>query len=573
MQHREPRLPGTYLLWATALATALAAVAVPADAANKKFVKKAPSTPTKPLAPPAPRSALLTLEDWQKAPIKPLAPGELDALVGRELAGAGVEPAPLTSDEQFLRRVTLDLTGELPLPADVTEFVADPTPDKRARLIERLLDSDEFARHWAQYWRDAIAARLVDRRFAALGVAFEEWMRGQLKSNVPWDRVARAMITAQGAVRYDQPSTNGAAFLLAAHRGTDGASERAADTSRVFLGIQIQCAQCHDHPSDQWKRVQFHELAAFYARLGERPVRDGKRLVGIELVSLARGEHEMPAKDDPKKSFLTNPLFLDGRTPGPGKADPDRRRALADYVVDGNNYWFAGAFVNRVWGCLMGQAFYEPVDDMGPQKEAVFPEVLTRLTGSFRASHYDVKGLYRDIMNSQAYQRQIRPVKSAAEHLHFAAAYPTRLPADALWQALVCVLGPLGPPDARLGLRPKGAPAGLQSQFREEFAFDPSAKPEEVEGSVTEALLLMNNPVVNERIKAKGSNLVARILSAYPDDDDAVTMLYLRTLARRPTADETHKARVYLARAPRRAESYEDLLWALINSTEFLTKR
>jgi hypothetical protein len=531
--------------------------------------------PQKPVAPPAPRSALLTVEDWQKAPLKPLEPAEIDSLVAKELDADKIQPAALTTDEQFLRRVTLDLTGELPLPADLIEFIADPDSAKRAKMIDKLLDSDEYARHWARYWRDVIGARITDRRAAILIRPFEEWMVQQLSSNQKWDEIVRAMLTAEGAVRFDEPTKNGAAFFLLGHRGPDAANERAAETSRVFLGIQIQCAQCHDHPSDQWKRVQFHELAAYFARAAEQPVREGMRLVGMQLVSRRFGEHEMPGKEDPKKTALTHPRFLDGNTPGTNLPDQERRRALANAIVDPNNYWFAGAFVNRIWGQLEGQSFYQPVDDMGPKKDVVFPTVLTRLTGAFRASHYDIKGLLRDILNSQTYQRQIRLSESSEQHLHFASAYPTRLRPDALWQSLVTVVGRMGPPQPPNNgpVGPYGFRPGFEFFFQSEFDFDPSTKPDDVEGSISQALLLMNNPILQQRIQARGPNLLGRILTAYPEDDDALRMVYLRTLARKPTDRELQKCKDYVAQGGDRAEAFEDILWSLINSTEFQTKR
>jgi len=543
-------------------------------AQNQKKPNKPPKQPVnKPVAPPPPKSALLTTEDWQKAPLKALEPGEIDRLIAKELSQDKIEPAPLTTDEQFIRRVTLDLTGQLPLPADVYEFVADASANKRAKLIDKLLESEEYAQHWARYWRDVVTARLSEVRFKFLGVTFEKWLTDELQKNASWGEIARAMITATGELRFDEPGKNGAAFFLAAHRGPDAPNEQAAETSRIFLGIQIQCAQCHDHPSDQWKRVQFHELAGYFARLQERPLR-AAGVQGVELTSAPQGEHEMPSKEDPKKGLVTHPQFLNGHSPGRDLGDEARRKSLADDIVNKNNYWFAGAYVNRIWGELMGQSFYQPVDDMGPKKEAVFTSVLTRLTGSFRASNYNMKGLFRDIMNSQTYQRQIRLGESTDQHLHFAAAYPTRLNADALWDSLVSVLGSLGPrmPEPTNG-KPRPFRAGLEGQFKSEFEFDPSLKPDEVEGSVTQVLMMMNNSVINQRIRAQGTNLLGRILSAYPDNDDALRMVYLRTLARKPTDREMDKCRQYLEKANNRAEAFEDILWALLNSTEFQTKR
>lgn len=549
-------------------------------AAQKKGKKNPPQAAyqNKPIAPHAPKSSVLSEEAWQKAPLTPLEPGELDQLVGKELSESKIAPAPLTTDEQFIRRVTLDLTGQLPTPGDIKDFIADPSNQKRGLVIDKLLASDEFAQHWARYWRDVIASRINERRGLGLSRSFEEWMTEELKKNVGWDKIARAMLTAEGSCAYDSDGKNGSIFFLASHVGPDSVNEQAAETARVFLGIQIQCAQCHDHPSDQWKRVQFHELAAYFARTQQRPMRsqDAKGLQGMELVSAPRGEHEMPSPEDPKKTFLTHPRYLDGTSPGANLADMARRRALANAITSKKNYWFAGAYVNRIWGELMGQSFYQPIDDMGPKKEAVFASVLTRLTGAFRGTNFDVKDLFRSIMNSQTYQRQIRPGESADEHLHFAAAYPTRLGADALWGSLTNVLGTLGGGQPNRP-RPGGPGAlyasGFEGVVKEEFKFDPSLKADEVKGSIPQALLLMNNPVINQKIAARGTNVLSRILSSYPEDPEAIKMVYLKTLARKPTDNEMEKFSNYVKTAGSRTEAYEDLLWAILNSTEFQTKR
>ena len=263
--------------------------------------------------------------------------------------------------------------------------------------------------------------------------------------------------------------------------------------------------------------------------------------------------------------------------------DQDLRVGLAEMVVSKDNYWFSAALVNRIWGELMGQAFNQPVDDMGPLKDAFLPELLTRMAVSFKAGNYDTKALYRQIMNTEAYQRQIRLGETTDQHLHFAASYPTRLRADALWESLVSVLGamkepprqggPRGPQFAGVAPGLFGRFAGLEFQFKREFATDPSAKPDEIEGSIPQALILMNNPTINEKILAKETNLLSRILISYPDDKEALRILYLRTLARKPTGKELEKCTTYIAKIGARSEAFEDLLWALINSTEFQTKR
>ena len=531
----------------------------------------------KPKAPTLPTGSLDT-KDWLKSPTSPLAKGEIDRLVGEQLAKAGIKPAPLVADEAFARRAWLDLTGRLPMPADVKEFLADNRPDKRARLIDRLLDSDDFATHQAQYWRNVISSRTTDFK-ANFGVKnFETWLADQFKTNKGWDHVVRALLTATGTIRPDEPDKNGQAFFLASRFGQDAPVELAAETSRIFLGIQIQCAQCHDHPSDVWKREQFHELTAYFTRVKQRPIREqgSPRILGTELVSAFFGEHQMPGKDDPKKGAVMTPRFLDGKSPGPRLADQPRRKSLAESVVSKDNPWFAAALVNRVWGELLGQAFYQPVDDLGPFKEAVMPEVIARVSASFRGTGYDVKQLYRDVMNSETYQRQIRPGDSPDAHLYFAGHNPVRMDANTLWNTLAGTLGQIGPPAPKFAMAAAGPFARLASfenQFKQEFAFDPSAKAEEIEASISQALLLMNNPQVNQKIQARGTNLLARILASYSSDDEALKMVYLRTLARRPTEREVARCREHLSAAGSRAEGYEDILWALINSTEYQTRR
>jgi hypothetical protein len=514
---------------------------------------------------------------WLKFSTAPLEAGEVDRLVSGELKQAGIQAAPLTTDEQFLRRAYLDLTGRLPMPADVTEFLADKALDKRARTIDKLLDSEEYAKHWAQYWRTVITSRTIDLRALVFARSFENWLAQQLQANKSWGAITRELLTASGALRYDEPDKNGHAYFVLSRIGNDAIIERTAETSRIFLGIQIQCAQCHDHPSDVWQRRQFHELAAYFARLRERPLREGKMMIGIQTVSAFFGEHQMPGKDDPKKGPVMDPRFLDGTSPGAKLGDEQRRKALAASITAKENPWFAAAFVNRMWGELMGQAFYQPIDDLGPQKEAIMPAVVARLAGSFRGSDYDIKMLLRALMNSDTYQRQIRPGEAAEDHLLFAASSPVRMNADSLWQALVGTLGRLdaGPRPGMGG--PMGGPfARLQSfetLFKAEFGYDPSSRPAEVEGSVSQALLLMNNGLLNAKIQATGTNLLARVLASYSQDDEALRVLYLRTLARRPTDRETQRCRQHVARVGNRAEAFEDVLWALINSTEYQTKR
>ncbi len=540
-----------------------------------------PAGEVRPATPLAPRSNVLTDEPWRGVSTKPLIAAELDKLIAAELKQDHLKAAPRIGDEAFVRRLYLDLTGQLPLPADVREFAADKDSQKRAKLIDKLLASDEFAKHWMRYWRDVITVKLSDRRVLAMTPSLQMWLEREFAANTPWDKLAKQMLTAKGDIRVAEPEASaGANFFLLAHNGDDQTEERASETARVFLGIQLGCAQCHDHPFDAWKQEQFHELAAYFSkvRYGVTGLNMPPQIVAT-LASNPGGRHRMPDKDDPKKTTLMQPKFLDGSAPSTSVfvSDGERRQQLADAIAGPQNFWFAAAFVNRMWGELMGQSFSMPVDDLGPGRPVVMPNVLARLSASFKGSEYDIKGLMRLVCNSETYQRELRPGESADTHLHFAGSTPKRLTAETLWDSLVTVLGPLGPLGQReqsYGPMPgrRGA-VGLEASFINEFRFDPSLKPDEIEGSIPQALILMNSPDIQAKVRATGTNLLGRILDAYPQDNDAVRAVYLRSLARKPSDKEADKAIAYIRKVGKRSEAYEDLLWALLNSAEFLSRK
>src|ERR1043166_1185048 len=209
----------------------------------------------------------LDTKDWLTYSTKKLEPGEIDRLVKAELEKVKIKAAPKTTDEQFLRRAYIDLTGKLPTTADVTEFMNDNREDKRAKLIDKLLETDDYARHWGNYWRTVVTTRAtLDFRLVQVVPQYERWITAQLKANKSWAEITRQQLTASGKVMYNEPDKNAEAFFLLSRRGADSVTEIAAETSRIFLGIQIQCAQCHDHPSDVWKRHHFHEFAAYFGR-------------------------------------------------------------------------------------------------------------------------------------------------------------------------------------------------------------------------------------------------------------------------------------------------------------------
>lgn len=409
-------------------------------------------------------------------------------------------------------------------------------------------------------------------------VALEAYLTEQFRTNRSWAEIARQMLTAQGGVRALDPRRGGESVLLLAQLGAEATPERTADVVRVFLGIQIQCAQCHDHPNDLWKREQFHALAAFFGRLKDEQTGGMGMGPGFKLVSADEGEYGMPDKDDPARLTTMHPRFLTGQSLGEGRSDRERREALADLITSEENYWFAAAFVNRVWGQMMGQAFYQPVDNLGPQQEAVHPALLMRLADSFRATQYDIHALYRVIAQSRTYQQPMRVGRTPGAHLGFHGVVPTRIRPDALWESLKAALGPFYeepdpvPSNLRAILERIRNP-DFRTVFRRVFEFDISAAPHEIEGSVPQVLMLMNNPLITARLQAAGDTPLARILAESGQDDArAIYQLYLQILGRPPVEYERQACLDYLQKVPNRAEAFEDLCWCLINSTEFLLK-
>ena len=285
-------------------------------------------------------------------------------------------------------------------------------------------------------------------------------------------------------------------------------------------------------------------------------------------------EYRMPDKEDPTQpGTLMHPQFLsESRPVGEGLTDVERRTALATYVTNPKNEWFAKAFVNRVWFEMMGQGFYEPVDDLGPNKTVHFGLVLNRMAASFRSGRYDIKGLYRTVANTEAYQREIKPRDPASNQPTFASACPTQLRADQVFDALVAAIG--FPTAERGNNRPmRGIPQGGRALFSLLFGFDPSTPPDDVQGTVQQALFLMNNPRIVTLISTRPTTALGEIYWDSRDDTEALSKLYLRVLARSPRETELDVCRGYLKEATDKEEAFEDILWCLINTAEFQTKR
>jgi len=510
---------------------------------------------------------------------------QVDKLLRTEVPFAGTTKSSpgRVDDETFLRRISLDLVGRVPTPSQITAFVLDPSPDKRNKAVEELLADRRYGENWGRYWRDVIMYRKTEERAQIIAGPLEDYLVASLNENKRWSQVATEFITALG-----DANENGAVGLIMAQQGQP--EEVTAEVSRIFLGIQIQCAQCHDHPTDRWKREQFHELAAFFPRVASQLIlvqdRRTTQVVANDdppramfrgpMMMRRRGtpEHYMSDLENPQaRGMLMTPvLFATGQKLPPGTKDADRRGTLAKWITAEENPWFAKALVNRLWSELCGEGFYEPVDDMGPDRIANAPQTLDYLAGQFAESAYEVKWLLKTIMASEMYQLKSAP-RRGPEEPAFQANVAQRLRADQLFDNLLHVLEasePAGPGVGRPGAGAYFRLGGPRGQFNTAFGYDPSQRRDEIAGSIPQALAMMNSPVISGALRGTGPTMLGRLLGEIKDDRDLVQELYLKALARQPSLSELTTCLLYVKQVGNRTEAFEDILWSLVNSAEFL---
>ena len=514
---------------------------------------------------------------------------KIDQLITEELFKPETKLAPKIDDDAFLRRVWLDIVGDIPTPEHVTAFVLDPAKDKRERVVSELLDNPQYGQNWARYWRDVILSRRLEDRAQLVSGALVADLTEKLNKNQSWDKIAAEFITATGDIR-----ENGATAILAAQDArTD---ETTAEMSRIFLGIQIQCCQCHNHPYDHWKREQFHELAAFFPRMALRPILSPTRR-SFELISDDRPEfpgrgnpnaqnrrghpeHFMPDLNDPAApgKKMQPKFFLTSATLPFGTSDAERRATVADWMT--SNPWFATALVNRMWSEFVGEGFYQPIDDIGPDRTPSAPKAVAALSRGFAASGYDVKWLIRTICATDAYQRESRP-RRESDGVPFTANVAQPLRSDQLFNALLTAID-TGEPTQAPGRRGRPPEAGqryglngsVRQGFEVAFGYDPSDPRETVVTSIPQALALMNGVRLNMTVRAiDDETMLGRQLKEVKDNSALVEELYLRTLSRQPTQTELDTALSYCKQTRNRTAVFEDLLWALLNSSEFSHRR
>lgn len=494
---------------------------------------------------------------------------DLDSMIA-SLVERNVEDLQPTSDPVFLRRVTLDLLGRQPTVEEQNVFLNDESAGKRQRLVERCLAHPDFGKNWANYWSDTISYRVSPPELTFLNYEpLKTWLTEQFNANAPWDEVVTEILTSTGKVS-EQP----AATFVAYHQGEP--TKLAAETARIFLGVQIQCAECHDHPFDDWKRDQFHSLAAYFARTQVKmPHNKGAATV---VSAKEKGEYKMPNADPGKKSQEMKPVFLAGQQMDAGRPDHERRTELAKLLTDDRNRWFARAFVNRVWDRIAADGFFSPVDNMGVNQPVLLPEVHEALTDHFLSTRYDVKDLFQLILNTRYYGQQIPSELPDRTH-PFAYLEQTRLRGDEVFDSLQTALDvpvvrkPTPKPTAEIRFPPP--PKTIQESVADTFGYDPSFGPKVVQRTMSQAMLMMNNEELQAQVDADpdSGTVLAKLLKSESDDTKVIRKLYQLLMAREPTDTEMTICRKHISSIEDRGAAFEDLLWSLINSTEFTTRR
>jgi hypothetical protein len=485
----------------------------------------------------------------------------IDELVGSKLEKMGIVPSEGADDATILRRMYIDTIGSLPTPEEARAFLADDRPDRRARLITHLLERPELADYWSLKWADLL---LVDsQKIGGRGAyEFHRWLREQFARNRPYDEWVRELITATGS-----SSRNGPVNFYRAAR-TPGDAARAV--SQVFLGVRIECAQCHHHPFEIWSREDFYGFAGFFNGIQRRATRGGRELVFH--AGLAEMKMPVSGKLVPTRTLGGTPL---SRGEGKFAGSDDPRVELARWMTAPGNPWFAKLAVNRVWKHFLGRGIVEPEDDLRSTNPPTNPPLLDALARRFVASGYDSRALIRVILESRVYQLSGTPTRlNAGDQQSYSRYYAKRLPAEVMLDAIGQVAG--------VSLALPGRPVGtralevwdnrLPSYFLDIFGRPKRASPCECgrssEPTMAQALHLMNAPEIEAMISSPVGR-VARLMAEGADERRIVDELCLAALARAPSTTEREVARQLFASAPRK-EAAEDFLWTLLNSYEFL---
>jgi hypothetical protein len=488
----------------------------------------------------------------------------IDELVWQKLARAGVLPSPAADDATFLRRAHLDVIGRLPTADEVQAFLADSAPDKRTRLVDALLARPEYADHWANKWADLLRPNPYHVGIKATR-ALDNWIRDSFRKNKPYDQFVRDLVTAQGSTWH-----NGATVMFRNRRQPD---QITAMFSQLFLGVRLDCAKCHHHPFEVWSQEDFYGLSAYFTRVGYKGTGISAPISGGEEFIYLKGSGEIR---HPITNEAVPPKPLVGTAEVAADADP--RQVLAQWMTADDNPFFAKVAVNRLWADLMGRGLVEPVDDLRATNPPSNGPLLDALAAEFRRLKFDHKAMIRTIMTSYAYGLSSLPNETnVADTRNYSRRYRTQLRAETLLDAISDVTG-VGENFAAV---PPGSRAVELWTYRTDSSFlDVFGRPDAnldppceraVDATMVQALHLMNADNLQRKIHAD-DGLAAKLADSDQPPPAIITQLYLSIYSRPPTQEEIQAAEALFSDPNTRRQTIEDLMWALINSPEFVFK-
>src|SRR5262245_25908708 len=492
---------------------------------------------------------------------------DIDRHVFAKLRLMTIQPSDLCTDAEFIRRAYLDVCGLLPTSEEATKFLADKAPDKRAKRIDSLLERPEFADFWALKWSDVL--RSNRKTLQVKGVhAFQLWLRDHVARNTPLDEVIRELLTANGSTFANPPANY---FRIA-----KDPTNLAETTAQLFFGVRMQCAKCHNHPFEAITQDDYYSTAAWFARVKTKrdaaapPGKDPMAPVAEVVFSVRDGEVTQP-----RSGQVMAPKFLKGAVP-PLPAGKDRREVFADWVTSPENPYFAKSLVNRVWYHLMGKGIVDPVDDFRDSNPPSNDELLDALAKDFTAKKFDLRYLVRTIMNSRTYQLSAQPNDTNKDDgKYFSHAVTKLLSAEQLLDALCDVTQvPEKFAGLPLGTRAIQLPDGeVNHPFLKTFG-QPARElacecERESDSNLAQALQLINGPTINDKLR-NPSNRLGKLLAEKKGEKEILDAPYLAALSRPATDAERAPALAHVARGADKRKAWEDVLWAIMNTREFL---